>query len=68
MKHDFVGEKIVIHYDDDVCTHAGQCVGGLPTVFDPKRKPWINPDDATPEAVERAVAGCPSGALSSERV
>jgi uncharacterized Fe-S cluster protein YjdI len=68
MKHEFRGEKIVVHYDDDVCTHAGECVGGLPAVFDVKRKPWINPDDAAPEAVERAVAGCPSGALSSERV
>ena len=67
MKHEFRGDKVTITYDDDVCTHAGKCVGGLPQVFDPKRKPWINPDDASPEEIEAQVAQCPSGALSSSR-
>ncbi len=67
MKHEFRGDKVTITYDDDVCTHAGECVGGLPKVFDPKRKPWINPDGATPEENEAQVAKCPSGALSATR-
>ena len=38
-----------------------------PEVFDVKRKPWINPDDASVEAVEAQVAACPSGALGCSR-
>lgn len=67
MKHEFRGDKVTVTYDDDVCTHAGKCVGGLPAVFDVNRKPWINPDDATPEQVEAQVAACPSGALQATR-
>lgn len=67
MKHEFLGKDVTVTYDDDVCTHAGKCVGGLPAVFDVTRKPWINPDDATPDQIEAQVAACPSGALSSTR-
>lgn len=67
MKHEFRGDKITVTYDDDVCTHAAKCLEGLPQVFDGKRKPWINPDDASPEEVEAQVAACPSGALSASR-
>ncbi|WP_251137587.1 (4Fe-4S)-binding protein [Exiguobacterium sp. s168] len=38
-----------------------------PTVFDVKRRPWIEADGAPVEDVMRVVDGCPSGALSYER-
>jgi uncharacterized Fe-S cluster protein YjdI len=55
--------KITVTYDGEVCTHAGRCVKGLPGVFDAKRKPWIDPDAAEADEIEKQVAKCPSRAL-----
>ena len=61
------GSKSIITYDDKVCTHAGECVKGLPEVFDPNRTPWIQPGDVSYEAAEQVVRRCPSGALKISR-
>jgi CDGSH-type Zn-finger protein/uncharacterized Fe-S cluster protein YjdI len=58
------GKEISVHYDVVRCIHAAECVHGLPQVFDPKRKPWVSPDQATPEEVLHGVSACPTGALS----
>lgn len=54
---------ITVTFDPNVCTHSGICVRGLPLVFDIKRKRWIRPELASPDAVAAQVARCPSGAL-----
>lgn len=59
----YTNGEITVTYDLEVCTHAGRCVKGLPSVFDVKRKPWIDVDAAAPEQVAAQVAKCPSGAL-----
>ena len=56
---------ITVTFDPTICIHAGKCVRGLPAVFDTKRKRWIQPEAATPEAVAEQVAKCPSGALQA---
>jgi uncharacterized Fe-S cluster protein YjdI len=58
---------ITISYDAEVCTHAARCVKGLPGVFDANRKPWIDPNGATPAEIESQVSRCPSGALRFAR-
>lgn len=63
----YTNGKVTVSYDADICTHAGRCVKGLPTVFDAKAKPWINADGAPAEAIESQVAKCPSGALKFSR-
>jgi len=62
----YVGAEVTISFDPEVCQHSGNCVRGLPTVFDTNRKPWINPDGATAEDVIAQVSRCPSGALRIE--
>ena len=47
MAKEYIGAKIAISYDGDVCTHSGNCVKGLPAVFDGEKNPWINPDAAS---------------------
>ncbi|MFN5477395.1 MAG: (4Fe-4S)-binding protein [Sphingobacteriales bacterium] len=44
--------------------HSGKCVRGLPLVFDPRRKPWIDAQAATTLEIVEQVKVCPSGALS----
>ncbi|WP_130736061.1 (4Fe-4S)-binding protein [Flavobacterium sp. J27] len=46
------------------CVHSGICVKTLPSVYDPKAKPWIKPENATVEDLKNQINACPSGALS----
>ena len=41
--------------------------GGLPSVLDPKKRPWINPEGASSEKIMQHIDRCPSGALSYYR-
>ena len=58
--------EITVTFDPEVCMHSGNCVRGLPAVFDIKRKRWIRPELATAEEVAAQVKRCPSGALQVE--
>jgi uncharacterized Fe-S cluster protein YjdI len=64
---EYTGEGIVVSYDVQRCIHAAECVRTLPQVFDPNRRPWINPQDASADDVAAAVQRCPTGALHFTR-
>lgn len=68
MSNSYEGKNVVISYDEKICTHAGECVRGLPSVFDVKKKPWCQPGDITFEQAEPVIRRCPSGALKISRV
>jgi CDGSH-type Zn-finger protein/uncharacterized Fe-S cluster protein YjdI len=61
------GDEVTVTWDRARCIHAEACVEGLPDVFDPERRPWIEPDQADPDAVEAVVPRCPTGALHITR-
>ena len=63
----YSGEKAAVSYDVSRCIHAAECVHGLPDVFDPGRKPWIDPDRAEAEQLLQVIMRCPTGALHLER-
>jgi CDGSH-type Zn-finger protein/uncharacterized Fe-S cluster protein YjdI len=65
--HTYPSDDLVVEYDAARCTHVKECVKGLPTVFDPNRRPWVDPNLASPEAVEEVVRRCPTGALHYQR-
>jgi uncharacterized Fe-S cluster protein YjdI len=58
---------ITVTFDPNRCIHAGDCVRGLPAVFDIRRKRWVRPELASPDEVATQVARCPSGALQFHR-
>lgn len=60
----YVGDRVDVGFDPDVCRHAAECVNGLPAVFDTQRRPWITPDGAAVEAVIETIRRCPTGALT----
>lgn len=62
----FEGSDVTVYFDQARCIHAAECVKGLPAVFDPKNKPWVNPDGAEAQSVVEVVQRCPSGALHFE--
>lgn len=66
MRKDYVGAEVTVSFDPEICEHAGECVRGLPAVFNTKARPWIQPDGATRDEVVEVVGRCPSGALQIE--
>jgi uncharacterized Fe-S cluster protein YjdI len=68
MAVDFTGAEVTISYDPEVCTHSGNCVKGLPGVFNVDREPWIDPDGGSIEEIRTAIRNCPSGALTMAQV
>lgn len=56
--------EVTVVWKPKVCTHSTICFKGLPGVFDPKRKPWIDMDQSDTEKIIEQVKKCPSGALS----
>jgi uncharacterized Fe-S cluster protein YjdI len=62
VKEYSIGE-VIITWEASKCTHSGNCVRGLPSVFDTKKRPWINVEGSTTEAMVKQVQKCPSGAL-----
>jgi uncharacterized Fe-S cluster protein YjdI len=65
---EYKNDKIAVRYDPKVCIHAGECVRGLPSVFDVSKKPWIDVNGAAVDAIIEQVKRCPSGALSYEQL
>lgn len=63
----YTGADVDVSFDAELCQHAAECVRGLPTVFDTKARPWIQPDGAPAGDVIEVVGRCPSGALQIER-
>ncbi|GAB5520078.1 MAG: CDGSH iron-sulfur domain-containing protein [Rhodothermales bacterium] len=63
----YQGDNVEITYDLKRCIHAAECVRGLPAVFNPNRKPWIEPDAAPADTVARVIERCPTGALHYTR-
>ncbi len=63
----YESDAIAVEYDLKRCIHARECVKRLPSVFDPERRPWVAPANATADEVAAAVIACPSGALQHRR-
>lgn len=61
---EYTKDGVTILWKPGKCIHSAVCVGGLPEVFKPKEKPWIDTEGATGERIAEQVKKCPSGALS----
>ncbi|WP_336517176.1 (4Fe-4S)-binding protein [Pollutibacter soli] len=63
----YTNGQMTIVWKPSLCQHSTICwrrTTGLPQVFNPAIKPWINPLGATTEEMIVQVKKCPSGALS----
>jgi CDGSH-type Zn-finger protein/uncharacterized Fe-S cluster protein YjdI len=64
--HIYESDGIKITYDLNRCIHAGECVRGLPDVFNTKKRPWVQPGNASAEEMADVIEKCPTGALHYE--
>lgn len=60
----YTNGEVTIVWKPSLCTHSTNCWKGLPGVFKPKERPWIQPDGAGSDSIIHQVGLCPSGALS----
>jgi len=60
----YIKEDLTVIWQPNKCIHSAICFKGLPNVFDPRKKPWINMDGALKEDIIVQVKQCPSAALS----
>ncbi len=65
--YEFEGNDVIVRWDRLRCIHAEECVHGSPEVFDPERRPWIDPDLTAVDRIAEVVWDCPTGALHYER-
>jgi uncharacterized Fe-S cluster protein YjdI len=63
----YENEEIAVAWYPERCIHSRMCVMGLPDVFDPSRKPWIELGDRTVDELAEVIQRCPSGALHFTR-
>lgn len=62
--HHYSNDEVTIVWQPELCKHSKLCWKGLNEVFDPAKRPWINPNAASTDAIVKQVQQCPSGALS----
>jgi len=60
-------DDLTVEYVASRCIHAAECVRGLRAVFDPDRRPWIDPSRADADAIAGVIRRCPTGALRFRR-
>lgn len=64
MKKEYPKDDVIILWDAGKCTHSAICAKGLPEVFKPKERPWVQVENAERDTIVAQVRRCPSGALS----
>ncbi|MEL6584589.1 MAG: CDGSH iron-sulfur domain-containing protein [Pseudomonadota bacterium] len=55
--------EVTVSYTPLLCSHAAECQRLSLEVFNPKARPWVQPEHGTLESLRAVVAACPSGAL-----
>jgi uncharacterized Fe-S cluster protein YjdI len=61
---EYTRDGVTVVWKPDVCIHSAICFHGLPGVFDPRRRPWVDMSKGSAEEIMNQVKRCPSGALS----
>ena len=60
----YSNDDIKVVWEPAKCIHSAICFNGLPQVFDPGKRPWVNIEGADTATITEQVKACPSGALS----
>jgi putative redox protein len=60
----YKNDQIAVDWKPELCVHCGNCIAGLPAVFNLYVRPWIFVDGASAADIGEQVSKCPSGAIS----
>ncbi|HEY4693500.1 MAG TPA: (4Fe-4S)-binding protein [Bellilinea sp.] len=64
----YQNDQIAVYWEPKLCIHVGNCYHGLPQVFNPTARPWVDVNAQTADRIARVVMTCPTGALHFERL
>lgn len=59
---------IEVTFEPKLCIHAARCVAGLPAVFRPDERRWIQLEHGDTDEIAEVVLRCPTGALAFHRL
>jgi uncharacterized Fe-S cluster protein YjdI/CDGSH-type Zn-finger protein len=63
LTREYSSNEIRVQWYASRCIHTAACIKALPRVFNARRRPWIDIDAASADAIADAVLECPTGAL-----
>ena len=63
LTREYTSDALTVQWYAGRCIHSANCVRALQRVFDPRRRPWVDPTAASAVEIVAAVLRCPSGAL-----
>lgn len=61
---EYMNGEITVVWKPALCIHSTFCFTGLPEVFDPDERTWIDMKGAPTKRIIEQVDQCPSGALT----
>ena len=64
---EYGNEEVTVIWNKEICKHAAECVRGLPKVFKPKERRWIQVENGTRDEIIEVVNRCPTGAISIKK-
>ena len=64
VKKEYSNGEITVVWQPEMCIHSENCFHGLPKVFNPKNRPWVQLEQSESKTIMDQVNKCPSGALS----
>lgn len=64
VQKEYTNGDLTVVWKPGLCFHSKECVKGLPGVFKPEEKPWIQAENANSAELMATIDKCPSGALS----
>ena len=63
IEKEYSNGEVTVIWKPHKCIHSERCYKGLPHVFKPKDKPWIQTENEQSDTIANQVKQCPSGAL-----
>jgi uncharacterized Fe-S cluster protein YjdI len=60
----YTNGELTVVWKPEVCIHSKICWHGLPEVFNPQARPWVNAEGALTKEIAAQIDKCPSGALA----
>ena len=60
----YTNGEVTVLWKPGLCIHSATCAKGLPHVFQPDLRPWVDMEAGSTEEIVNQIKQCPSKALT----